>query len=702
MCGIVGLFSRDLCVPRLILGLKTLEGRGRDGYGIVTNKTSVIAERIDHILPLEGKQGLGHCLHAVIKHIPQPISGKGHLVTNCEIYNWRELGERFDDPPRNDSETLLQILDSVESITPKTLDKIDGDYAFAYWRDDTLWIARDIIGVKPIWYAHESDEFAFASERKALVAMGFSSPQELNPRRIMCLNLTTLEVKTTQRPFFEIDEIQGDQENQLVSLQKLLQEAIRKRIPDVPFGLLFSGGIDSIVLAKLLQEEGIPFKCFVVGLGEESEDIKWSRKAAKCLDLDLVEVKLDKQQIFEVMPQIIALIEEATVFKVEVAIPLYIAITSAKEHGCKVIFSGMGADELFGGYYRQRFYDSLKFDCLSLIRGTYERNTYRDDVISMSQGVEMRVPYLDRDVVAFSLRLPVSSKLRDGVRKFILRKVGEELGIPKEFIWRPKKATQYGTGVSEYLRKEATSRGISRLEMFRPYLKSPLRVGVLFSTGKDSAFAMHVMRKRGYEISCLITIESENPESYMFHTPAVHVASLQAESLGLPLISGKTEGIKEHELKDLRKTLDFAKKEFKLDGVVTGALYSNYQRNRIENIADEVGLKCFSPLWHIDQEQEMRQLIREGFSFVFTAVAAYGLDKTWLGRIIQEKDIDQLVKLEQEVGINIAGEGGEFESLVLNMPGFSKPLSIINSEIIEYNQHSAVLEVEVAFERDKK
>lgn len=133
-----------------------------------------------------------------------------------------------------------------------------------------------------------------------------------------------------------------------------------------------------------------------------------------------------------------------------------------------------------------------------------------------------------------------------------------------------------------------------------------MKLGVLFSSGKDSNYALHIMQERGYSIECLITIKSRNPDSYMFHTPNIDLARLQAEAMGLPLLETFTEGEKELELEDLKNAIIQAQKEFGIEGIVTGALYSSYQKDRIEDICNELGLESFSPLWHMDQEQEMR------------------------------------------------------------------------------------------------
>jgi diphthine-ammonia ligase len=206
-----------------------------------------------------------------------------------------------------------------------------------------------------------------------------------------------------------------------------------------------------------------------------------------------------------------------------------------------------------------------------------------------------------------------------------------------------------------------------------------MRLGVLFSGGKDSAFALY-KAKEGNEIVCLISIISKNPESYMFHTPNISLVKLQAEAIGLPLISQPTKGVKEEELKDLKKAIAKAKKEFKIEGVVTGAFASSYQKDRIQKICSELSLKCINPLWGREPENVMKEMISSGFKFMLSSIAALGLDESWLGRVLTGKDIDKLVMLNNKYGVHIAFEGGEAESLVVNGPIFKKKIRILEAE----------------------
>jgi len=209
-----------------------------------------------------------------------------------------------------------------------------------------------------------------------------------------------------------------------------------------------------------------------------------------------------------------------------------------------------------------------------------------------------------------------------------------------------------------------------------------MKLGVLFSGGKDSTLAAHIAKKTGHELICLISMFSKNKDSYMFHTPSVKRVKEQARVMELPLIIGDTEGEKEKELGDLEQLIFKAKKKYKIDGIITGAVESVYQSTRIQNICDKLGLECFNPLWKKPEFSILEDLIHYGFKAIVVAVAAEGLDKSWLGREIDEKFIEDMQILNKKYGIHSAGEGGEFETFVLYCPLFTETLRIKDYEII--------------------
>lgn len=207
-----------------------------------------------------------------------------------------------------------------------------------------------------------------------------------------------------------------------------------------------------------------------------------------------------------------------------------------------------------------------------------------------------------------------------------------------------------------------------------------MRLGVLFSGGKDSTLALAKAKEKN-EVVCLITLISENKESYMFHTVNVGLTTLQAEALDLPIIQRVTEGRKEEELEDLKKAMQEAKTTFNIEGIVTGAIQSEYQAGRIRKICAELDLQCLNPLWKKDQKELLEEIVEEGYKAIISGVFAYPLDRSWLGREIDREMIDRLVKLQQKYGINPAGEGGEIETTTLDAPPFKKRIEILESEI---------------------
>jgi ABC transporter with metal-binding/Fe-S-binding domain ATP-binding protein len=207
-----------------------------------------------------------------------------------------------------------------------------------------------------------------------------------------------------------------------------------------------------------------------------------------------------------------------------------------------------------------------------------------------------------------------------------------------------------------------------------------MKLGILFSGGKDSCLAAWLAKKNGYDVSCLISMASENKESFMFHTPSINRVEAQVNVMGVPLILEKTKGVKEEELKDLERAIIEAKDKFGIEGIVTGAVGSVYQASRVQKICNKLGLECFNPLWQMDQIELLESLIKEKFEVIVVGVFAYPLNEKWLGRKMDKKFIDEVKKLESEFKINPAGEGGEFESFVLNCPLFEKGLVVKDVE----------------------
>ncbi len=218
-----------------------------------------------------------------------------------------------------------------------------------------------------------------------------------------------------------------------------------------------------------------------------------------------------------------------------------------------------------------------------------------------------------------------------------------------------------------------------------------MKVTVLFSGGKDSTFSLFIAQQWGWDITHLVTLIPQNTESWMFHSLNLDLTRLLAESLGIPHVSRRTKGHKEDELADLTALLE----PLPIDGVVSGAIASEYQRTRIERVCDRLGLKTFTPLWHKDQGLLLQDQLNAGFSIMVVGVSAEGLTKDWLGRLLDQAALAELQKLHETKGVNIAGEGGEYETIVLDGPILHQRL-VIDEQEKHWTRDSGTLVVKKA------
>lgn len=226
-----------------------------------------------------------------------------------------------------------------------------------------------------------------------------------------------------------------------------------------------------------------------------------------------------------------------------------------------------------------------------------------------------------------------------------------------------------------------------------------LRVAVLFSGGKDSTYAVWIALHQSWEIVKLVTVDPTNQDSRMFHTPNVRWTHLQAEAMHLPHLI--IDAAAEDEMLELRDSLRELMNVDTISGVVTGAVASEYQKSRIDHMCQDIGLKTYSPLWHKNPQTLVDDLTSLGFRIILTAVAAKGLDQNWLGREMSRPEWSQLEKLSTIHGIHLTGEGGEYESFVIDAPFFEKRIEIEGSTK-EWNMDAGRLLIDAASLRQKR
>ncbi len=471
MCSIVGL-QGNVKAEDIVKMLKSSKNRGPDSSGIYLDK---IHENIDLNEFRDDNNyqiAFGHNLLSIYDSNnrvskPQPVSTENLvLVFNGELYNFSTIRNFLtkvgvDREITSDADALIYLIDfynkkqDMLKAVQSAIRLIDGDYAFAVWDGENLAIARDPLGVKPLFYAQNDDLKGFASTRQSLKEVGFTDIETLKPEHI----LYNWQDISPAQPIYE-KVFEGD----VAKIDKMLRLSVVKRIEGLSeIGVIFSGGLDSSYLALLLKEisENVPLKIKLYAVGAEgSKDVEAAIYASKFLNLDLKICEVTEGLVREALPSVVKAIGDDNLMKVGVGLTTYFATKLVHEDGLKVAISGQGADELFGGYkrYVQSFIDgTLNYDLRKDMSNMYHVNLERDDACSMLNSVELRLPFLDKKLVELVLNIPDNKKIvsmHDDMRKSILRKMAFEEGLDYEIAYRPKKAAQYGTGIDKILRKK--------------------------------------------------------------------------------------------------------------------------------------------------------------------------------------------------------------------------------------------------------
>ncbi len=229
-----------------------------------------------------------------------------------------------------------------------------------------------------------------------------------------------------------------------------------------------------------------------------------------------------------------------------------------------------------------------------------------------------------------------------------------------------------------------------------------MRLAALFSGGKDSARALELAMVAGHEIVCLVTVISESRESYMYHVPAIGLTEMMAEAAGFPRMVVHTAGEKEKELAPLSAALRGMRDgDYGIEGIVSGAIRSEYQRSRLAGICDELGLESLTPLWHTGTDDFLAELVSAGYEIMISGVFAHGLDESFLGRTIDVKIMERIRGLNEKYGVSMVGEGGEFETSVLDSPFYGKKI-VVDELGIVWERDSGYVVVKGAHLEEKR
>lgn len=549
MCGIVGILSKkgENVAPLIEKMLSCMRNRGPDGVGLATEDEIVYSNTFNKLFfsQTSAFNVLAHSRLAIVGGScgSQPFLScdkKLVLEHNGEIYNYRELRKSLEThhefKTSTDSEVIIHLLEDHYSKTngnlleavKRTVFQLDGIYILAIKEQSTgnIILVRDGIGVRQIYYGEDERFFAFGSEKKALWKINLNGKiQRLLPGYALFITqqptdytfATTLHpitVNTSKSIRSKYPISYKDIDSALNAYNDALIASVEKRVRDFSrIGIVFSGGIDSVIVAFLAKQMVPEVICYTSGI-RGSNDITNSIEIAEKLDLKLEINELSQNDVEKMIPDIINVIEDDNMGQVEVAIPIYAAVKLAREQGIRVMLTGQGADEIFGGYswyskiVQKYGYEKILEYMIKDVQLLYKETLEREDKITMSQSIELREPFLDPNLIDTVLRIdPRLNIQNDGVDVFdtlgkrVHRRLAEKMGIPREIAYRIKEAAQHGSGIHNLLDSIARKNGFTETSVKGNYLDklnkrelmgSSQRYGHLFESEKIWNIEPHI------------------------------------------------------------------------------------------------------------------------------------------------------------------------------------------------------------------
>lgn len=434
MCGIAGVCGRPGGRTAQAMG-SMLTHRGPDAAGVHRRNGVELAHRRLSIVDLDTGD--------------QPIVADDGtaIVANGEIYNHedvrRRVGSSATFATRSDSEAALHLYRVGGS---EAMSALDGMYAFAIADGGGLYLARDPVGIKPLYVAESEGGLAFASELKALSGQRHVRPLPPGHHRLPHGGVEPFRVPAPP------DVRRRSPRRSASAVRGALERAVDRRLmSDVDVGVFLSGGLDSSIIAALVRRRVPNLHSFSVGI-EGSPDLVAARRVAEHLGTIHHEHVFDADEVTGALPEIVHHLESFDRDLVRSAVPTYFVARLASQW-VKVIMTGEGADELFGGYRYHRRYrrpDALRRELERSVRSLHDSNLQRVDRMTMAHSIEGRVPFLDLDVVEAAEQIPADLKVRrtsgSVVEKWILRLAVDDL-LPADIVWRGKQQFDEGSGL---------------------------------------------------------------------------------------------------------------------------------------------------------------------------------------------------------------------------------------------------------------
>lgn len=473
-------------------GILAIIGKGKDEQLV-----KELSKRMSHRGPDESDMHItenGHILsHERLSIIDlhsgrQPIQGcsTAWMVHNGEIYNHQELRDTILKDhvfrSKSDSEVIVHL---YEKLGYDFLHLLDGDFAFVVIDGDDYIAGRDPLGVKPLYYGmDERGRMYFASEMKP-IADQCKTFSTFPPGHYYTPETGFVKY---YKPEYE-DYTKATADLDLEAIRESLTEATRKRLmSDVPIGVLLSGGLDSSltssIAARLLKEKGKDLHSFSIGLDADAPDAKAAQKVAEFLGTKHHEIHFTIEQGIEILDKLIWHLETYDVTSVRASTPMYFLSKAITDMGVKVVLSGEGADEIFGGYLYFRNAPSTEDftkETIERVQKLFTADLLRADKSTMAHGLEARVPFLDKAFLDVAMTIKGEEKqpkTYDGVEKYILRKAfdtPDQPYLPQEVLWRQKEQFSDGVGYNwidtliEFCASQVTDEQMQKAAELFPY-----------------------------------------------------------------------------------------------------------------------------------------------------------------------------------------------------------------------------------------
>ncbi|CAC9976844.1 asparagine synthase B [Flavobacterium panici] len=507
-------------------GLLAVIGKGKDPQLV-----KALSERMSHRGPdesdlhiMENGSILCHESLSIIdlKSGKQPIQGtdKTWMVHDGEIYNYQELKNTVlkDHTFRTNSDSEV-IVHLYEEFGYDFCNKLDGDFAFVIIDGDKYIAGRDPIGVKPLYYGlDERGRIYFSSEMKS-IADQCKSFSTFPPGHYYTAKSGFVKY---YHPEYE-DHKNATQPLDLGLIRESLIEATRKRLmSEVPVGVVLSGGLDtsliSSIASRLLKDSGKKLPSFSIGLDADAPDNVSARKAAEFLGTDHHEIHFTVEEGVAILEKVISHIETYDIISVRSGVPMYLLSKAIIDKGVKVILSGEGADEIFGGhlYFRNApSAEEFQDETIERVQKLFTADLLRVDKTTMANGIEARIPFLDKDFLDVTIRIKTEEKqpkTYEGIEKYILRKAFDTPNdpyLPKEVLWRQKEQFSDGVGYNwvdeliEYCATQVTDEQLAGASAEFPY-NTP--------TTKEAYYYRSIFHKYYPQVSAAQTVRKWIPK----------------------------------------------------------------------------------------------------------------------------------------------------------------------------------------------